>query len=81
MAEPKKTALELNDSDWGKVAVALDHELGRARKDADEPHLPNVCRLKLAIEVGRLARIRDDIRNQRRAIRYGQVTDQSVSKL
>lgn len=78
MAE-RKISLEMSNASWGKVAVTVQHELNQLRNatrsmtgDARLPHLR---------EIQDMAKIRDDIRNQRRAIRYGQVTDRSVSKL
>ena len=78
----KLITLEMTDKDWGKVAVALDGALGRARKNSNDTdiRLPAVARMRLACDAATLARIRTDIKNQRRAIRYGQKTDQSVSK-
>lgn len=72
--------LTLSASDWGKVVVALDHELNRARNEADGKGLGLELRLKLAIRVGILTRIRSEIKRQRQSIRYGHVTDQSVIK-
>ena len=78
----QKVSIELSDSDWGKVAVAVDHELNKCMNDwRGISGQRNLSRhVPLCVKIDALARIRQEVKRQRRAIRSGQVTDQSVSK-
>ena len=72
--------ITLSSADWGKVAVAVNSELRDALGLWKRLGNSNLKRgIPLCVKIDALSRIRKEIREQRRAIRYGQKTGQSVS--